>query len=52
MALAELPNQDAYSYELGAIFIGANSRAALMRDFKSVFNALDLRFQAANTVQV
>ncbi len=45
MRLADLYHRDPYSYELGAIFMGANSRAALMRDFKTLFRALHLRFE-------
>ena len=42
--LAELPHRDAYSYELGAIFLGADSREALQRDFEAIVRALNLRF--------
>lgn len=45
MSLADLHHRDPYSYELGAIFIGANSRAALKREYKSVLQALHLRFE-------
>jgi biotin carboxylase len=48
MRLADLMHRDAYSYELAAIFIGASSRPALMRDFKAIFRALDLRFKTEN----
>ena len=44
MRLADLYHRDPYSYELGAIFMGANSRAALMRDYKALFHTLNLRF--------
>jgi len=44
MCLADLIHRDQYSYELGAIFMGANSRGALLRDFKALFDALHLRF--------
>jgi hypothetical protein len=45
MRLADLYHRDPYSYELGAIFMGANRRAALLQDFKALFRALDLRFE-------
>jgi hypothetical protein len=45
MRLSDLHHRDAYSYELGAIFIGANSRTGLRRTFNAVFRALHLRFQ-------
>ncbi len=45
MRLADLYHRDPYSYELGAIFMGSNSRAALMRDFEALFRALHLRFE-------
>jgi len=45
MRLANLTMRDPYSYELGAIFVGANSRAALRRKFKALLEALDLRFE-------
>lgn len=44
MRLADLHNRDAYSYELGAIFLGANSRAELTRNFKGLFGELGLEF--------
>lgn len=44
MRLADLIHRDAYSYELAAIFMGASSRAALMRDFKAIWRAVDLKF--------
>ena len=45
MRLGEMHHHDAYSYELAAIFIGANSRTALRRDFDAVMDALDIRFE-------
>jgi biotin carboxylase len=45
MRLGDMHHHDAYSYELAAIFIGANSRAALRRDFHAIMEALDLRFE-------
>jgi hypothetical protein len=45
MRLADLHHGDPYSYELGAIFMGANRRAALLRDFEALFHALHLRFE-------
>ena len=50
MRLADLPHRDVYSYELGAIFLGADSRGALQRDFKAIFRALDLRFDEERKV--
>lgn len=44
LRLADLPHRDAYSYELGAIFLGADSREALQRDFEAILRALNLRF--------
>lgn len=45
MRLADLHFRDPYSYELGAIFMGANRRAALLQNFKALLRALDLRFE-------
>lgn len=44
MQLADMHHRDPYSYELAAIFMGANSRDGLHRDFNALFKALDLRF--------
>lgn len=44
MRLADLHHRDAYSYELGAIFMGANSRAMLTRNFNGLFRELGLQF--------
>jgi len=45
MRLGDMHHHDAYSYELAAIFIGANSRDALRRDFHAIMKALDIRFE-------
>lgn len=47
MHLADMHHGDPYSYELAAIFMGANSRATLHRDFNALFKSLDLRFEKA-----
>jgi len=44
MRLADLHHRDAYSYELGAIFMGANSRTELARKFNGLFRELGLQF--------
>jgi biotin carboxylase len=45
MRLGDMPHHDAYSYELAAIFIGANTRAALRDDFHAIMDAMDIRFE-------
>jgi hypothetical protein len=45
MRLADLIHRDTYSYELAAIFMGANSHTTLMRDYKELFGMLQLRFE-------
>jgi len=45
MQLSESSHSDAYSYELGAIFIGAQSRAGLRRDFDRLWDAVGLTFE-------
>ncbi|SFQ24504.1 hypothetical protein SAMN04488047_1644 [Tranquillimonas alkanivorans] len=43
MQLGEDHHYDEYSYELGAIFMGAQSRADLHAKFKRLFNEMDIR---------
>jgi biotin carboxylase len=51
MRLADLIHRDAYSYELAAIFLGSSSRRGLMRDFKAIYRALDLKFETEKATQ-
>ena len=51
MRLADLHHADPYSYELAAIFMGADSREDLHRDFEALYEALDLRFEAEGTAR-
>jgi len=44
MALAELPNQDSYSFELGDLFLGGNSREELAENFREAMAILGFRF--------
>jgi biotin carboxylase len=44
MRLADMIHRDSYSYELAAIFLGADSRAALRRELHAISQALDIRF--------
>ncbi|MDJ0932304.1 hypothetical protein [Breoghania sp.] len=46
MRLGDLHHHDAYSYELASIFVGANNRAALRRDYHAIMDALDIRFES------
>ncbi len=50
MRLADMHHYDPYGYELAAIFLGANNRTALRRDFEAIFDLLDLRFGRAKKV--
>jgi hypothetical protein len=34
MRLSELPDQDSYSYEIGVLFVGADSQPELMRRYR------------------
>lgn len=43
MRLADCHHRDPYSYELAAIFMGAQSRRALRRDFKRLWDAIGLK---------
>ena len=43
MRLGEDHHYDEYSHELGAIFMGAQSRAALHADFRRLFEEMDIR---------
>ena len=45
MRLADMRHRDPYSYELAAVFMGAQSRRALRRDFKALWEAVGLRFE-------
>lgn len=40
--LSELPDQDAYSYELGAVYVGASTRRELLKTFREIRSALRL----------
>ncbi|WP_232796375.1 ATP-grasp domain-containing protein [Roseovarius salinarum] len=46
MRLGESRHRDPYSYELAAVFMGAQSRRALRRDFKALWQAVGLHFEA------
>ena len=43
--LGDMDHRDPYSYELASIFMGAQSRKALRRDFDQLWQAVDLRFE-------
>lgn len=45
MRLAETSHSDAYSYELAAVFMGAQSRAGLRRDFDRLWDEVGLTFE-------
>jgi hypothetical protein len=45
MRLAETSHSDAYSYELAAVFMGAQSRAGLRRDFDRLWGEVGLTFE-------
>lgn len=42
--LATLPNQDSYCYQLGDIYLGADSREELMERYQACLDALPFRF--------
>jgi biotin carboxylase len=42
--LSELPIQDSYSFEVAVVFMGAESQAALLRDYRTCLAMLDFRF--------
>ncbi|SER64352.1 Biotin carboxylase [Vreelandella subterranea] len=44
MELSDLPNQDSYSFELGDLFLGGNSREELTRHFHEAMQILGFRF--------
>jgi biotin carboxylase len=44
MALRDLHHRDAYSYELAAIFLGADTSAELTQKFDALYQDLDLQF--------
>lgn len=44
MELADLPNQDSYSFELGELFLGGNSREELTANFREAMDILGFRF--------
>jgi len=43
--LGDMHHQDPYSYELAAVFMGAQSRRALRRDFAALWEAVGLQFE-------
>lgn len=45
MRLGDCPQGDAYSYELAAVFMGAQSRRALRRDFERLWREVGLSFE-------
>jgi len=45
MRLADSSHSDAYSYELGAVFMGAQSRAGLRREFARLWDRVGLTFE-------
>lgn len=44
MDLRDLPNQDSYSFELGDLFLGGESREALTENFREAMQILGFRF--------
>ena len=48
MRLAEMRHGDSYSYELAAVFMGAQSRRGLRSDFKALWKAVGLRFETGD----
>lgn len=44
MQLADLPNQDSYSYELADLFLGGSSRDELLESFPEAMRVLGFRF--------
>lgn len=47
LSLGDMHHRDPYSYELAAVFMGAQSRRNLRRDFKRLWKAVGLRFEKA-----
>lgn len=47
MRLSELEHQDSYSHELAAIFVSANSHAALMRKYRAIVERLGIEIGGA-----
>jgi len=45
MRLGDMKHRDQYSYELAAVFMGAQSRRALRRDFAALWEAVGLVFE-------
>ncbi len=45
--LGDIHHQDAYSYELAAVFIGAQTRDALRRDFSALWKSVGLAIEEA-----
>src|SRR6056297_82244 len=48
LKLADSRHRDAYSTELGSIFVGADSRPTLTRMYRSIMDELDLKFTSAH----
>jgi len=44
MELTDLPNQDSYSFELGDLFLGGDSREQLAEHFREAMDILGFRF--------
>lgn len=44
MELSELRNQDSYSFEIGDLFLGGNSREELLENFREAMHILGFRF--------
>lgn len=45
--LGDLPDQDAYSYELAAVYVGAQSRRDLLRRYREIASRLRFEFDEA-----
>ena len=45
MRLSTLPNQDSYCYQLGDIYLGAESREALLANYQACLQALPFAFE-------
>ena len=45
MRLGDIAYRDAYSYELAAVFMGAESRAELRRNFSRLWDSVGVRFE-------
>ncbi len=48
MRLGDSHHRDPYSYELAAVFVGAQSRTELRRTFKALWDSVGLSFEAAS----